>query len=804
MLNPSLQKNQTYHGFTLLAHCGGGAFGDVWYCQDLSGKKLALKIVSKNCLGNQWERELKGVRNYRKITEKHPELLPVYYVGEDDDSFFYTMEPADNAGSTAYLPDTLSFRLNNGVFPPEKIPSVVDELFLEIKTIHEEGCAHRDIKPDNILFVKGKPKLADIGLISSLDVTMTQLAGTLDFLPPELRSGDSGSDKINRQKGDFYAFGKVIYCMITGNPPNLFPSIPPEMKNSLIRKQYFHLALQLCHQDSHFRIANVQELSGKLEKIHDVLKHGETALGRLKFFLENIFLYGQTKQIRRNGSKKIFYLIGSIFLLTASVVGWIALFGSKRQATVKKDSAQNSKDTDRERIVEQERELEKENSTAPDGIKKYKFGADRYSFSIPNSWLIIDRSDLFQQLQKEKFFSEPHRLHQWKLRRSIEGIFILKNKKGEDLQSRLVISTIPLTADEVKNTPDQTLKSIVGVDFKSVSVKRYQPYRTFETAIFLIGYMTNGEKATVCLLPRKNHCIQASLFQHNDVVLDSDNSFFVFLETFKEHAVSEYTQEENGRTPLMLALWNRDFVTAEKMLKAGADINETAYGGSTSLHLAVEEKRLDTVNFLLENGANPDLQDCLQRTPLHIAASYEKPEILMALLKKTKQTELKDFRKLTPLCYAVEDSGKEAVQLLLKAGAKTDVIVNQLFKTPLIMSAVVQKDPEILKILIENGIDIQSVNSSGENALHRVLYMMKYNKKSEKMQFAEILINSGINVNQQDENGVTALMYAVNMQNDKLYNLLISKGANVFLKNKKGVSVFNYMQKRKNKKTPEK
>lgn len=59
----------TFHGLCLLVHCGGGAYGDVYYCQDISGRRLAVKIVSKHKLGEQWERELRGVSNYRKITE---------------------------------------------------------------------------------------------------------------------------------------------------------------------------------------------------------------------------------------------------------------------------------------------------------------------------------------------------------------------------------------------------------------------------------------------------------------------------------------------------------------------------------------------------------------------------------------------------------------------------------------------------------------------------------------------------------------------------------------------------------------
>ena len=49
-----------FHGLKLLTHCGGGAFGEVWYCEDISGRKLAVKILSKKKLGADWERELRG------------------------------------------------------------------------------------------------------------------------------------------------------------------------------------------------------------------------------------------------------------------------------------------------------------------------------------------------------------------------------------------------------------------------------------------------------------------------------------------------------------------------------------------------------------------------------------------------------------------------------------------------------------------------------------------------------------------------------------------------------------------------
>ena len=86
-----------FHGLKLLSRCGSGAYGDVYYCEDISGRKMAVKIVSKSKLGDAWERELRGVVNYRRITENASGLLQIYHVEEDEETFFYTMEAADSA-----------------------------------------------------------------------------------------------------------------------------------------------------------------------------------------------------------------------------------------------------------------------------------------------------------------------------------------------------------------------------------------------------------------------------------------------------------------------------------------------------------------------------------------------------------------------------------------------------------------------------------------------------------------------------------------------------------------------------------
>lgn len=300
----SFFAGSVYHDLTLLQLCGSGAFGEVWLCRDISRKKLAVKIISKGRLGEFWRRELQGVINYRTITEQTSGLLQIYHVGEDEDFFYYTMEAADSLSQENYVPDTLSARLAaNGPLPPETLQSVLKEIFNGIKVIHQAGFAHRDIKPDNIIFVHGKPRIGDIGLISALSATMSQLAGTLEFLPPELRSSDSPDqvDRKSRQGSDLYAFGKVVYCAVTGEEPQKWPAIPSGIPLSLPLKFYLRLSMQLCDRNPARRLHSLDELEHEMREIERKLLFGETFHDKIIYFRKTAIreVIGATYQVLR-------------------------------------------------------------------------------------------------------------------------------------------------------------------------------------------------------------------------------------------------------------------------------------------------------------------------------------------------------------------------------------------------------------------------------------------------------------------------------------------------------------------------
>jgi len=206
--------------YTLLAECGKGAYGSVFLAENaLTRQQVALKIVYH--AGRNSDRELKGLIKYQNLC-KHTNLLQIYHVEGKENFFFYTMDAADNRNTTGdYVPDTLAKRLKeNGRLDPEVVKKMAQELLGDLNVLHSKGLFHRDIKPDNILWIDGKATLGDIGLVT--DSSQTLLAGTPGFISPEIISGTREFEA----KDDFYALGRTIYCAVTGLPVSQYPEFP--------------------------------------------------------------------------------------------------------------------------------------------------------------------------------------------------------------------------------------------------------------------------------------------------------------------------------------------------------------------------------------------------------------------------------------------------------------------------------------------------------------------------------------------------------------------------------------------------
>lgn len=317
-----LKAGDIFSGCKILYQCGKGAYGVVYLAQDAIEHKIAIKVVTTD--GN-FARELQGVRNYMPVSGTNPNLLKIMHVGEMDSGFFYTMEAADNLceDDTEYVPATLGNMLRQGKrFTPEEAIRIIRELLQGLTALQNAKLVHRDIKPDNIIFVNGIAKLSDPGLVAEAD-SRVSLAGTPGFIPPEIIERVQPVDI----KSDFYAIGKVFYCMVTGYPPEEYPHLPADMEIE-IRRQLFPVLSRMCNNNPSKRFSTAEEI---LKNLPEELQSPTWLEKKYKIFLN-------WKTLNREKFRTMLYLLAASLLLL--IIGSGTMLFLKKQEKVKLASLQ--------------------------------------------------------------------------------------------------------------------------------------------------------------------------------------------------------------------------------------------------------------------------------------------------------------------------------------------------------------------------------------------------------------------------------------------------------------------------------
>ena len=153
-----------------------------------------------------------------------------------------------------------------------------------------------------------------------------------------------------------------------------------------------------------------------------------------------------------------------------------------------------------------------------------------------------------------------------------------------------------------------------------------------------------------------------------------------------------------------------------------------------------------------------------------------------------KDIDAKDKYGKTPLHLAVIYKNKDLMKFLIELGA--DVNARDINgRTPLHEASKRGITPETVKILVENGAEVNAKTKYGETALHYAIAKKTFGKKD----VIDFLIENGANVNARDINGETPLHYAFEIPLyilDKLQPL-VESGAEVNAKNNKGQTVLD-------------
>src|SRR4029453_17068307 len=183
--------------FELLRPIGRGSYGEVWLARNILGTYRAVKIIERKAFRDEeaFEREFSGLRRFEPISREHDGFVAILHVGRNraQGFFYYVMELADNDSNPesirgiepdAYVAKTLSNELARcGRLSVEQSVQLGFSLSQALADLHRRGLVHRDVKPSNIIFVKGHAKLADIGLVAQTGEK--HRLGTEGYIPPE-------------------------------------------------------------------------------------------------------------------------------------------------------------------------------------------------------------------------------------------------------------------------------------------------------------------------------------------------------------------------------------------------------------------------------------------------------------------------------------------------------------------------------------------------------------------------------------------------------------------------------------------
>lgn len=255
--------------YELLRRISGGAYGEVWLARSkATGVLRAAKIVSRRSFDDErpYQREFEGIQRFEKISREHPSQLALFHIGRNEAAgyFYYVMELADDVHGgqnvESYVPRTLRAELGQGRVPAAKALEIATVLTQALGHLHRNGLVHRNVKPSNVIFVNGRPKLADIGLVTDMSDNRS-IVGTEGYLPPE---------GPGTPQADIFALGRVVYEAVTGLDRREYPKLPRDIGAWPDAKPAFELneiVLRACATDAHARYGKVEDMLADLERL---------------------------------------------------------------------------------------------------------------------------------------------------------------------------------------------------------------------------------------------------------------------------------------------------------------------------------------------------------------------------------------------------------------------------------------------------------------------------------------------------------------------------------------------------------
>jgi len=272
----ALESGSRLGPYEITALIGVGGMGEVYRARDTTlGRDVAIKVLPASFTGDasrvaRFEHEAKTLAFL-----SHSNIGHVYGLERSGGTTGLVMELVEGA--------TLAERLAQGRIRVDEALKIAMQLADALEAAHERGIVHRDLKPANVKVTpNGVVKVLDFGIAKALDVkqasgpaalttpAMTEagiVLGTAAYMSPEQAKG-----KAVDERTDIWAFGCVLYEMLTGEPAFLREDVTTTLARVLERDPDFRLlpatlspavrrTLELClEKDPRKRVRHIADV----------------------------------------------------------------------------------------------------------------------------------------------------------------------------------------------------------------------------------------------------------------------------------------------------------------------------------------------------------------------------------------------------------------------------------------------------------------------------------------------------------------------------------------------------------------
>uniref|UniRef100_A0A146KQF9 3-phosphoinositide-dependent protein kinase 1 n=2 Tax=Lygus hesperus TaxID=30085 RepID=A0A146KQF9_LYGHE len=222
---PQQPARRTTNDFIFGKVIGEGSFSTVYLTKDIhSSKEYAIKVCDKRHIIRERKTEyVKREKDVLNILSSNavPFFVKLYCTFQDNERLYFVLSYAKNGELLPYINKV-------GAFDKECTRFYAGEILLALEHLHRLNIIHRDLKPENILLDDQMHILiTDFGsakIVNHVDAPASgengarqrrnSFVGTAQYVSPELLT-----DKTAHFASDLWAFGAIIYQMVSGLPP---------------------------------------------------------------------------------------------------------------------------------------------------------------------------------------------------------------------------------------------------------------------------------------------------------------------------------------------------------------------------------------------------------------------------------------------------------------------------------------------------------------------------------------------------------------------------------------------------------